>query len=105
MEDVHFEDLYRDLVNAVSALSIEGYDGDAIVEWCQDIITAKRESAKNLYEAAIVDATQKYIKAVYPRKVESYPVDELRLYARKAIIDVVDQHVSLTKFLPLTEKL
>lgn len=96
MEDVHFEELYRDFVNAVSALSIEGYDDDAIVEWCQDIITAKRESAKNLYKAAIVEATQKYIQTVYPHKAKYYPEEELRVYVREAIVDVVDKCINLT---------
>lgn len=75
---------------------------DAIVEWCQDIITAKREGAKNSYETAIVEATQRYIKTAYPRKVAAYPVDELRSYARKAIVEVIDKCVNSATSLPIT---
>lgn len=104
MQDEWFKELYRNLSNAVSALYAEGCDSDAIVKWCQDIITIKRESAKSSYEKAIVEATQRYIKEAYPRQADIYPEDELREFAREAVVEVVDKCVNnLTSLLSVND--
>ena len=96
MEKDRFDRLYNNLTNAVAALFAEGYDSEIVEKWCRDIIAEECESAKNQYETAIVEATQKYIQTVYPQKARLYPADELHMYVREAIVDVVDKCINLT---------
>jgi len=96
MEKDCFDRLYNNLTNAVAALFAEGYNSEVIEKWCSDIIAEECENAKNMYETAIVEATQKYIQTVYPHKAKYYPEEELRVYVREAIVDVVDKCINLT---------
>jgi hypothetical protein len=80
-----FEDLYKNLVDAMNALLIQGFAEEDIIAWCADIAkdyNDDTECREKLYELNIMELTYNYIKERYPEEAK-YLVKELPKIANR----------------------
>lgn len=80
-----FEDLYKNLVDAVNALLTQGFAEEDIVAWCVGIIENYNNDAEcrdKLYELNIMEITYNYIKERYPEEAK-YIIKELPKIAKR----------------------
>ena len=80
-----FEDLYKNLVDAMNALLTQGFAEGDIITWCADIINDYNddvECREKLYEFNVMEITYNYIKERYPEEAK-YLVKELPKFGKR----------------------